>query len=279
MARSPARMELARYVSVGITCKPSAQPLVSLQRRQRRSAWCCGFRPRSRRAHPARARASRNRRRAPTRGVSARRPPYRALDQNGIGAIALIEQRLHSAERHKDGANRSLSRAERKLAEILPREHLTHGEAHAAADVLFPAVQRLGRNRRRILHAKDHRLAGGRIELGGQPFAQQRLVRSRRLHAIEAVETARTDRRRAYTCTRDARRPLSCAATNPSATISGAACSNALRELLAEESLRQRQHDRPCPAAAARDREGWRAPIRRPSARLRAPRRQWRRRR
>ena len=67
------------------------------------------------------------------------------LDENGIGALALIEQRLHSRQRHKDRANRALTGAERKLAEIISREHLAHREAEAATQVLFPAVQRLGR--------------------------------------------------------------------------------------------------------------------------------------
>ena len=70
------------------------------------------------------------------------------LDEDGIGALALIEQRLHSRQRHKDRANRALTGAERELAEIISREHLPHREAKAATQVLFPAMEGLGRYRR-----------------------------------------------------------------------------------------------------------------------------------
>ena len=109
---------------------------------------------------------------------------------------ALLEERLHPAERHEDGADGSLARAERKLAEIVAREHLPDGKAHAAADVLFPAVQRLGRNRRRALHAKDHRLAARSHR------ARRQGLRSTALRLLQAPSrdrgrgSARTDRRR-----------------------------------------------------------------------------------
>ena len=56
----------------------SARPPVSPQTRTRRSESCCGFRPRSRPARPARARAGRDRRGGPTGGVCAPPQPYRA---------------------------------------------------------------------------------------------------------------------------------------------------------------------------------------------------------
>ena len=118
-----------------------------------------------------------------------------ACNRDRVRALALFEQRLHPRQRHEDRANRSLSRAQRKLAEVFPRQHLAHREPHAAADVLFSAVQRLGRDRRRILHAKDHRLAGAGRELGGKPFAQQRLVPLAAPSPARGHETARTDRR------------------------------------------------------------------------------------
>ena len=160
MSRSPMRMEFARYVSVGITFRPdrsaarvAVSAAASLRIVLRLST---AIAP----ARPAPARAGRNRRRAQPREASAPRRRYQApAIRIALRATALIEQRLHPGERHEDRANRSLARAERKLAEILAREHLTHRQPHAPADVLFPAVQRFGWNRGRILDAKDHRLA------------------------------------------------------------------------------------------------------------------------
>ena len=127
----------------------SVQPLVSPQTRSRRSASCCGCRRRSR---PS---ASSARMRKPKSSATRRlaQSPFdgrgvEVLDENGIGALALIEQRLHSRQRHKDRANRALTGAQRKLAEIFSREHLAHREAEAATQVLFPAMQGLGRYRR-----------------------------------------------------------------------------------------------------------------------------------
>ena len=175
-----------------------------------RSESCCGFRRRSRPARPAPARASRNRRRARTGEASAPPRPHRAPAIR----MAFARSRCSSSvcilrERHEDGANRSLARAQRKLAELVAREHLAHGQPHAAADIFFPAVQRLGWNRRRVLHAQNHRLARRRQRAPPQAL-RSAAPRSRPgpSHA-RGRGSARSDRRRhtPARATRGARSP------------------------------------------------------------------------
>ena len=278
MSRSPARMEFARYVSVGITCRSDA--LGRAVRRfggrvaqNRAAAFDGNGAERVERAH---AQAE-----IVDRGRLAQPPLHggriEACNENRVGTSALLEQRLHPGERHEDGANRSLARAERKLTEIFACEHLTDREP-----------QRCGR-----------RLPSSRAATRSESPTSSRREGSptglRRLRALRQVlrstaprfpqapsptrgrETARTDRRRIHL---HARCPA--AALLRSDEPFGHDERNRLveraRQLLRGRIPATTRRDRPCPAAAGRGREGWRGPTRRPSAHRRAPLRQWRRR-
>ena len=109
-------------------------------------------------------------------------------------------------------------------------------------------------------------------------FAQQRLVRSRRLHALEAVEAPEPIVDRVHLHARRAASAL-LRRDEPFGDDQRHGLLERARQLLAEESLRHDDAIGPAEPLQARDRAGSRGPTRRPSARRPARRPQWRRRR
>ena len=63
-----------------------------------------------------------------------------------------------------------------RTPQTLPAEDAAHGQPNGAAQILFPAMQRLDGNRRRPLDPDEHRAVNGRPNLGGQSAADERVA-------------------------------------------------------------------------------------------------------
>ena len=112
-------------------------------------------------------------------------------DQQRVDARADLELRLQARQRHEHGAHVALCRVERELAEARRRQHLAHRQAHRAADVVLPAVQRVERDVGRPLHADEDGAIGRGADLARQRGADVGLAirdRRNRRRVVEAPE-------------------------------------------------------------------------------------------
>ena len=203
---------------------------VSPQPRTRRSESCCGFR---RAIAPSSSSARTRSPRSSTTRRLAEPALHRSRHRAPAMRIAFTRPRCSSSvcilrKRHEDGANGALARAERKLAEIVAREHL-RGRSAARCGRHPPSCRAATRSESPTSSRREGSPTGRHRsgKLGGKRL-RSAAPRSRRGAFTRSRPWKRQNRSSTpYTCTRDARRPLSCSVTNPSATTSGTACSNA----------------------------------------------------
>ena len=122
--------------------------------------------------------------------------PDATPDEQRVDARADLELGLQAGQRHEHGAHVALCRVERELAEARRRQHLAHRQAHRAADVVLPAVQRVERDVGRPLHADEDGAIGRGADLARQRGADVGLAirdcryRRRVVEAPEALVDA-----------------------------------------------------------------------------------------
>ena len=111
-------------------------------------------------------------------------------EQHRVDLARHAKVALEPAERREDGADFRLLRLEREFAEPIRRQHARRLEPQRAADVLLLTEQRFNRDLRRLLHARQQRVARLHPELARQCGRQIHAVRLG--HAVKGPE-ARVD--------------------------------------------------------------------------------------